>query len=181
MNYSIGSRLAILLLMFICLPVFASEVRPLQDLVRRSFADNPIGPGFFMKNKSGVHVEVCGDSCTYFDWNGNVNDERFWRFIVLFELNDDPGTDVKLFVQNVKAMKSLDIIEKNFCSIKGDDIFTINCDWKSYARRLKITVGHSKYDEGERCYAEGIGREPGEWDKLKWKCSPMNPKESPFQ
>jgi hypothetical protein len=156
--------------------------QPFQEVVRKSFAENPVGPGFFMKSTKGKnHVEVCGDSCAYFEWQGELNDERFWRFIVLYELNDGPGTDVAAFSPNVKALNSHDLIESNYCSTKGADLSTVDCDWTSYSMSLKMTVGHSKYDEGQRCYANGLGRDWAVIRTLKWKCSPMKPKESPFK
>jgi len=170
--------------MVLYLPVLAwaaPEVLPLQDLVRKSFAYNGNGPGFYMRSKGGNHVEVCGDSCAYFEWKGNVNDERFWRFIVLYELNDAPGTDVRAFSTNVRAMASHELVDSKFCSKAGTDISKVNCDWKSYSKSLGIVVGHSKYDEGLRCHAKGMERELAEQQKLKWKCSPTNPEESPFK
>lgn len=161
--------------------VAAAEEHPLQDLIRKSFLDNPIGPGFFMKSRNGNnHVEVCGDICAYFDWIGDGNDEKLWRFIVLYELNDGPGKDVADYLPNAKKMSGHDLVEPRFCAIKGADIASINCDWMSYSRSLGISVGHARYDEGRRCYAKGLDREWERLSKLEWKCAPMKESESPF-
>ena len=185
MNWrSLRRVLSTLIVAFVQLPVMAcaaSEGAPFQELIRESFEKGANGPGFFMKSQDGNFVEVCGDICAYFEWHGDANNENVWRFIVLYELNDGPGTDVPAFRDSVKAIEIDKLVERKYCSMKGKDIATIDCDWKSYSHELGISVGHTRYDEGNRCFAKGLDRD---WDKLKllkWTCSPMNPEESPYQ
>ena len=150
----------------------------MQDVVRKSF-ESEENAGFMIRTKGGTYVEICGDSCAYFKWSGDANDERFWWFIVLYEIKDGPGTDVAAFMRNVKAMQGQDLIERTFCSMKGSDLSSTECNWDVYSNSLKIEVGHSRYDEGQRCYSKVV-----DWQKLissKWKCSPVKPEESPFR
>lgn len=171
------------LVIFVCLPVLAcalSDAPSFQELIRNSFEKGAGGPGFFMKRQTETYVEVCGDTCAYFEWRGDGNDENVWRFIVLYELDDEPGTDVPAFRDSVKALRADKLIEPRFCSIKGKDISTIICDWQTYSKSLGISVGHSRYDEGQRCYAKGVDRGVDKLRLLKWTCMPINSEESPF-
>ena len=98
----------------------ASGFNSLQELVGKSFTSEYAG--FLVTATNGVRVEVCGDSCSYFEWSGDRNDERYWRFITLFELSDAPGTDVGAFLDNVKTLKVDDLVEKKFCAGKSGDV-----------------------------------------------------------
>jgi hypothetical protein len=157
--------------------VSASDFNSLQELVRKSFTSEYAG--FLMTNTSGVHVEVCGDTCSYFEWSGNSDDERYWRFITLFELSDAPGTDVQAFLNNVKTLKVDDLVDKRFCAEKSGDVSKSTCDWKAYAESLHVRVGHSRYDEGQRCYTYIVDMKS--MTSSGWKCSPMRADQSPFK
>ena len=130
-NQRIWPATALLLLTLIGFPIAASttpEEHPMQDVVRKSF-ESEENAGFMIRTKGGTYVEICGDSCAYFKWSGDANDERFWRFIVLYEIKDGPGTDVAAFMRNVKAMQGQDLIERTFCSMKGSDLSSTECKW----------------------------------------------------
>lgn len=154
----------------------ASDFNSLQELISKSFSSE--NAGFLVTGTNSVRVEVCGDSCSYFEWNGNRNDERYWRFITLFELSDAPGTDVEAFLNNVKTLKVDDLVEKKFCVGKSGDASKLTCDWTAYAESLHVRVGHSRYDEGQRCYAYIVDLKS--MASSGWKCSPMKG-ESPFK
>jgi hypothetical protein len=184
MKYSSLIKTLLIVLMILHLPELAfaeSAAGPFQNLVRKSFSE--FYDVSFVVNKSGTHFEFCGDSsCDYFEWKGSENDENYWKFIVLYELNDAPGSDYVEFLSRVRAMKDSELINNKFCSIKGNDISNVNCNWESYAKSLKIAVGHSRYDEdGNRCYAKSIKKGFAELKKLRWKCSPIKPGENPFK
>jgi hypothetical protein len=155
-----------------------SHISRLQDMVRRSFTTK--SAGFMMTTQNGNHVEVCSDICTYFDWRGDPNDERVWRFIALYEVHDTPGTDVTEFARSIRSLKTEDLVEETFCKVRDDDISTLNCKWDAYSVALKIKAGHARYDEGSRCLSQII-----DWNKnstsFEWKCSPVRAEESPFR
>jgi hypothetical protein len=148
----------------------------MQDLVRRSFASEYAG--FLMNTKNVNHVEVCGDICAYFTWRGDPNDESVWRFIVLRELSDGPGSDVSTFTQNVRAIKAIDLLDKRFCRVTGSDTSGLSCEWEAYSKALGVTAGHVRYDEGNRCYSQTTNWATNA--SSEWKCSPMKPSESPY-
>jgi hypothetical protein len=155
----------------------ASDFNSLQEFVRKSFTSEYAG--FLVTNINGVHVEVCGDTCSYFEWSGNSDDERYWRFITLFELSDGPGTDVEAFLKNVKALKVDDLVDKKFCAGKSGDLSKLACNWQAYAESLHVRVGRSRYDEGRRCYAYIVDLKS--MTSSDWKCSPMRADQSPFK
>ena len=181
MSRHILPETALLLLTAVAFPVVASttpDIHPMQDVVRKSFESDE-NAGFKVRTKGRTYVEVCGDTCAYFKWSGDANDERFWRFIVLYEMKDGPGTDVAAFARNVEAMKGRDVVDRTFCSMAGDELSSTKCNWDAYSKSLKIEVGHSRYDEGNRCYSMIV-----DWQKMtssQWKCAPMKPGESPFE
>ena len=154
-----------------------SDLKSLQELVSKSFTSQYTG--FLVTNTNGVHVEVCGDTCSYFEWSGNSNDERYWRFITLFELSDAPGTNVEAFLNNVKTLKVDDLIDKKFCVDKSGDVSKLICDWQAYAESLHVRVGHSRYDEGQRCYAYIVDLKS--MTSSDWKCLHMRADQSPFK
>jgi hypothetical protein len=155
----------------------ASDFNSLQELVRLSFTGEY--SGFLVTKANVIHVEVCGDTCSYFEWRGNADDERYWRFITLFELSDAPGNDVEAFLRNVKTLKVEDLVDKTFCGEISSDVSKIACNWQAYAETLHIKIGHSRYDEGQRCYASVTDLKSRA--SSDWKCSPMKPGQSPFK
>ena len=119
-------RIAIL---FLSVGAFAEgNAGPLQKLIQKSFHPDGSGPRFYIRTRDRVHVEVCGDSCTYFEWKGDSNDETYWQFITLYELNDGPGMDVQRFLIGVNKVDTSHLPEKKFCSLKGAEVSTIKCD-----------------------------------------------------
>jgi len=183
MNRKFLKWVALILWIVLSIPLLAlTKDQPFQEVVRKSFTSKgDAGGGFIVIQKKVNHVEVCGDHCSYFEWKGDVNDERFWRFIVLYELNDEPGIDINEFKANLSTLATQDFIDAKFCTKAGSDISSVSCDWKSYSKSLGIVVGYANYDEGNRCSVQSIERDSAVLNKLKWKCTPMNPKESPFQ
>lgn len=171
-------------LMLLCFSTAVAMAQPdlhrLQDLVRKSFATRDAG--FLMTTGNGNnHVEVCGDTCTYFDWQGDPNDDGVWRFIALYEVHDSPGTDVTTFLRNIKSMKAEALVQETFCRIRDDDISTVNCKWDEFAATLKIKAGHARYDEGNRCYSEITDWSKADLTLSEWKCSPMEQAKSPLR
>ena len=157
-----------------------ADLNRLQDLVRRSFTTKYAGFLMTTTRSGNNHVEVCGDTCTYFDWQGDPNDERAWRFIALYEVHDPPGMKVAEFLRNLRTMKTGALLQETFCRIRDDDISTVNCKWDEYAATLRLKAGHARYDEGYRCYSAII-----KWNdrslSSEAKCSPVRAGENPFK
>jgi len=171
-----------LLVLTVAIPSWASGPpgdNPMQEIIRRSFGTAEYA-GFRIKTNGGNFLEVCGDSCAFFKWAGDANDDRFWRFIVLYEINDSPGTDVAAFMQMVRTTKTDLLLKGSPCTLKGDDISKLECNWDAYAKSLKIDGGHSRYDEGNRCFSTIIDWQSNKTSS-KWKCSKAKPEESPFR
>lgn len=165
-------------LLLLCLISSCQADVQLDAVIISAFSKEHLGKGFlFLTKDDHVFVEVCVDEwCDTFNWRGNKSDEKYWKYIALYEKNFGVAFEDQDFLISTQSIRFGDLEKNEFCHKKKDG--ELMCNWGGYAKNLGLKIGLVNYDLGIRCYVNRT-----QFNKLDWikpSCHEVEENKNPF-